>query len=452
MSLQNSHQISDVKVMLVKGADGKGISNIEKTGSEGLTDIYTITYSDGTKSTFTVTNGASGGMSAEIYIVSEEGSEVSVTAPSGRTLVVEQVIGQPTLWRCLTTEFGVHTIESDLSGDISQVSLNVDVCKVYTVDDSHMHADIIATYPEGATCSCGKSGETPVYATENPYTFTVHSTGTYDITIVADGQTYTDSVTVTESGQEFVVPAGSTVTPTDDVQMLLACAGVIDENITTLSDLLADSTTLSAVIASHNAIDYLVRSTTFASDVTADSSAMSYIGLNNYASNTLLADSTWCSAIWASAYKESVFNVKVPIMTSNTTPSGVCACSQRESATYDAYKAFDGDNTTRWSSASENPSNRSLSYTFPNSVKIYGFEMLPFYKNNNVYIKDFEIVDDNGSVLYSGTVPNTSGIYNDLFVSPAVSAKYQLNTTSTNYAGNYDIEIFTVQFYGRVDV
>lgn len=37
--------------------NGKGISNINKTGTSGLVDTYTITYNDSTTSTFTVTNG-----------------------------------------------------------------------------------------------------------------------------------------------------------------------------------------------------------------------------------------------------------------------------------------------------------------------------------------------------------------------------------------------------------
>jgi hypothetical protein len=44
----------------IKGADGKGIQNITKTGTSGLIDTYTITYTDGSTSTFTVTNGTSG--------------------------------------------------------------------------------------------------------------------------------------------------------------------------------------------------------------------------------------------------------------------------------------------------------------------------------------------------------------------------------------------------------
>ncbi|MBP5574518.1 MAG: leucine-rich repeat protein [Bacilli bacterium] len=42
------------------GQDGVSVVSIVKTSSEGLVDTYTITYSDGHTSTFTVTNGANG--------------------------------------------------------------------------------------------------------------------------------------------------------------------------------------------------------------------------------------------------------------------------------------------------------------------------------------------------------------------------------------------------------
>ena len=44
----------------ISGATGNGISNIAKTSTEGLVDTYTITYTNGTTTTFTVTNGAQG--------------------------------------------------------------------------------------------------------------------------------------------------------------------------------------------------------------------------------------------------------------------------------------------------------------------------------------------------------------------------------------------------------
>ena len=43
-----------------KGDTGNGISSITKTGSSGLIDTYTITFTDGTSTTFNVTNGKDG--------------------------------------------------------------------------------------------------------------------------------------------------------------------------------------------------------------------------------------------------------------------------------------------------------------------------------------------------------------------------------------------------------
>lgn len=47
------------------GADGRGIASIAKTGTSGLVDTYTITYTDGTTSTFSVTNGQKGDPGAD---------------------------------------------------------------------------------------------------------------------------------------------------------------------------------------------------------------------------------------------------------------------------------------------------------------------------------------------------------------------------------------------------
>lgn len=48
------------------GTTGAGIAKIEKTGTNGLVDTYTITLTDGGKYTFTVKNGEGSGVSAEV--------------------------------------------------------------------------------------------------------------------------------------------------------------------------------------------------------------------------------------------------------------------------------------------------------------------------------------------------------------------------------------------------
>ena len=60
--------------------NGKGITSISKTGSIGLDDIYTITYNDETTSTFTVQNGENVAYSIQNQIVPTASIEREETA------------------------------------------------------------------------------------------------------------------------------------------------------------------------------------------------------------------------------------------------------------------------------------------------------------------------------------------------------------------------------------
>lgn len=78
----------------IQGDPGNGISTIQKTGTSGLVDTYTISFTDGTSTTFTVTNGTSGtdGISPEVTIaVVTGGHRVTITDadhPTGQSFDV----------------------------------------------------------------------------------------------------------------------------------------------------------------------------------------------------------------------------------------------------------------------------------------------------------------------------------------------------------------------------
>lgn len=62
----------------IKGKNGRGITSIEKTGTTGSVDTYTITYTDNTTSTFTINNSDS--VSLQRQIVPSAAVESSATA------------------------------------------------------------------------------------------------------------------------------------------------------------------------------------------------------------------------------------------------------------------------------------------------------------------------------------------------------------------------------------
>ena len=623
MSRQNSRQIENVKVMLLKGdkgQDGVTIESIEKTSSSGLVDTYTITFTDGSKSTFTitngdtiesiektgtsglvdtytitmasgntstftitnansiesiaktstvgnvdtytitmtdgstatfnVTNGIGGGMSAKLIIASDAGSTVTVTTPSGDIKTATQKAGSTTLWECDTSEYGTHTINGVWNGVNYQKSETIDTCKIYNVS---------------------------------------------------------------------VIPKGATVTPTDNVQTWLKCANIWDKTYTTLSEVLADSTTLLALMSDNNAVDYLVRSKTWANDdsisliptmtsntspsgvasanseyggvlqaykafdgslyigsglssnawiadgttgwiqykfdfkvcvkkikysnmhngatcyhgqwklqasndnltwtdlysttdenviftdkeieiqndnyysiyrftilssytnqvgllelqlyggsqITNNQTAMNYINANDYCAETLLADSTWLNAIFSSPYFETVLNVKVPTMTSNTSPSGTVIFSSQYSSSDTgiryAYFVFNGisHDNANWDPASGETSSY-IGYGFTSSKNIKIAKGVFFKNNPTPSVVSYKIQGSNDNSTWTDllsyetlNVSNSSGS-GDFIVTLEDNADeylyyrvYFISSPAINVYAQYEGGMVELQFYGR---
>jgi hypothetical protein len=295
------------------------------------------------------------------------------------------------------------------------------------------------------------------------------STGEWVISSTYSGVPYQTSATITSlatpvSASLQQLPDGKTVTPTDDIQKWLNCAGIFDKtSYTTLADVLSDSTTLLALMSNNNAVDYLVRSTTWASGVTANSTAMTDIGANNYCANTLLDDATWCDAICNSTYFESVLNVKVPTMTSDTTPSGNCIANSYRSDRQ-PYKAFDGSNTTIYTSSDgELIGSFYLAYKFPSAVKV---------RKVRIYADSYSASSYFDNAVYGGnSLSNLTKLSSDMrnqaasgspkwledsFVNINAYTYYAIKITGSNETtsngSNWYNGIYTLQFYGREDV
>lgn len=249
------------------------------------------------------------------------------------------------------------------------------------------------------------------------------------------------------------IPEGATVTPTDDIQTWLKCANITDKAYTTLVEVLADEETYEILLRDSNACDYMARSTTWASTLVADETAMRYLGKYDYACDKLLSNQTWANAIANSSYFEYVLNVKVPVMTSNTTPSGVASASYEYNTSFSAWKAFDGLTNTAWSAHGQNPPSW-IRYTFPSAEKIYIAKITPNYSGSEAHIKEFEIWGSNDSfsthdVLKSDTIPTTSSLttYTYVLENPSSYTGYEIY--GKNRYGSGAISIYEIQFYGR---
>ena len=226
------------------------------------------------------------------------------------------------------------------------------------------------------------------------------------------------------------------------MQTWLKCAEIDYKSYTTLEEVLGNASVLSALISDRNAVDYMMRSTTWADDVCADQNAMSYIGLNNYCANTLLNDEDWCAAICDSEYFESVLNVKVPTMTSDTKPSGECIGENYYSSNYDYYLAFDGSDSSF--SAGNASEHYWIGYDFITTVAIKKI----FF--TSLDLLSYRVQYSNDKSTWNNATSNITATGEDIIILPTFqNAKYwRLLPTETK--GNCHFN--SIQFYGRQDV
>lgn len=180
-------------------------------------------------------------------------------------------------------------------------------------------------------------------------TYKVHEPGTYIVSSsTAGGDEYSATVVVTEETAYPVnlgIPSGATATPTDDIQIWLKCASIYDKSYTLLADVLEDYYTCERLFSDSNACDYMARSSSWAAIVTTDASVMEQIGKYDYCCSKLLENATWAAAIINSSYADYILFYErglAPVMTSNTTPSGLAFSNNNYSSNTQAWKAFDG--------------------------------------------------------------------------------------------------------------
>jgi hypothetical protein len=148
--------------------------------------------------------------------------------------------------------------------------------------------------------------------------------------------------------------------------------------------------------------------------------------------------------------------MSIPIMTSNTTPSGAAAASSVNS-TNAAWRAFDRNNGTSWISGTVNLA--WLSYEFPTGkvIKRYGF-FSSATSGQNIRTWTFEGSNDNSTwtVLDTQTnfVTGLSTFYSfDISVNTTLYVYYRINVTAVQTAGNFinipELEMSEVtNFYG----
>ncbi len=157
----------------VKGETGNGISSITKTSTEGLVDVYTITYTDGNTSLFTVTNGAKGdqgeqGIQGIQGVPGEDGHTPVITIQDGYWYIDGVSTLQAAQGVKGETGNGISSItKTNTSGlvDTYTITYTDGTTSTFTVTNGKDGVD----GEQGIQGIPGEDGHTPVITIENGY-------------------------------------------------------------------------------------------------------------------------------------------------------------------------------------------------------------------------------------------------------------------------------------------
>lgn len=130
----------------IKGKDGRGISKIERTATTGVVDTYTITYTDGTQSTYELRN--SDDIAIQRQIVPSASVEASNIASqpykSGQYVVVAGVLRKVTSAIAKgNTISDSNSTATTVGGELGRFNLGDSMSKVsFGKNDSNGHFEI----------------------------------------------------------------------------------------------------------------------------------------------------------------------------------------------------------------------------------------------------------------------------------------------------------------------
>jgi len=432
--------------------------------------------------TFTITTSTSGGTSVSKSLsvpyfgnysttITLFSATITATFPAsnGATCVCDGVTATTSPYTFTVGATGTYTATCTLDGVSKTQSFTI-TTDGQTETHTFEYGTINLTFDNefrGLTLTCTDSSYTitkTAPSTGNTMVFYPNETNTWTISGTYSGVTYTTTATVSSLSTPVsailqTIPDGSTVTPTDSIQTWLKCAAINDKSYTTLNEVLADTDTFTALLQDSNACDYMARSTTWASTICADADAMARIGKYDYCSNALLGNSTWLNAIASSSYAESIFDISVPKMTSNTTPSGVAsAISEYPTPTRYAWYAFNGTIATNpdyiWYPNSQATSDIWIQYKFTSAVCITAFKIKIGTPSNPNTTSSFKLQGSNDGTTFTDiTSVYTTTSSDELVYSFENSNSYQYYrlyfTDSHISGGQYNGAVNELQFYGR---
>jgi len=180
------------------GETGTSITSIEKTGTEGVIDTYTISFSDGSATTFTLTNGVDGEQGISVVSIEKTGTDGVVD-----TYTINFSDGT-------TTTFIITNGEDGATGEIGETGKSgVSVTSIEKSGTEGLTDTYTIYFSDGTTTTFtltnGEDGDTPYIGENGNWWIDENDTGvladySQDNRLISDGLIYSVATVGGKSG------------------------------------------------------------------------------------------------------------------------------------------------------------------------------------------------------------------------------------------------------------
>ena len=214
---------------------------------------------------------------------------------------------------------------------------------------------------------------TVVLDSEGTGVYTAMKPDTYKFTLTYGGETMEVTLSVTQETTYTVDLHAAGFKWQDWLE-----AGGVTGSYSSLDDVLADEVALRRLFTVHASVDYMASISNENEDIEKIINcdlAAKWINLRDYALDTLYANETIAGYMDTADkyfYGEWTLQPQVPTMTSNTAPYGTVTRSSIYNSAWESWKAFDGDESTRWI-ANAGTDTQYIEYEFVNAVRISSY-------------------------------------------------------------------------------
>lgn len=313
------------------------------------------------------------------------------------------------------------------------------------------------------TATDGTTTITQICPSTNPYTvqFDLPNTGSWTISGVIEGVTYSETISVTE--YQLSLDSGF------NYKTWVSRGGLDPDDYASLSAVFADEKATRRLMLVHASADYLIDCVTDniddIDDFCVNDTAMKWLGLCDYICDGLTAITGVKTKFLASTYWERYLKDHVPTMTSNNAPYGTATALSNLSGAQAPYTTFDGVTTSTSASYGAPAGNVKTAwwgYQFTNPINVKKAKFIAWISSSSKTLNvTAKIVGSNDGTNWTDVSTEQPFTINGQDLTPhevlaSDNADYyiykRLVISSDDYlgvTGNYAFHLTMLQFYGR---